>query len=245
MAHTFLGLTNKLLRRINEVEIEQSDFASARGVQALAKDAINASIRYINTQQFEWPFNAATRTETLVVDQTEYDFPAALKVPKWDSFILLPDSALSIYGYPLEKIERDQYLRYLKIDADNTEAGEGAAPRWVAPSQGFGFEVHPVPDETYDVYYEYFITVTDLDAYDDEPTIPELYTEAIIQGGIYHMYMFRDNTEQADRARTEVDKHVANMRKILINTYDRIRSTMIPRSQSSAPIYDNFHFRSA
>ena len=59
MATTFIDLTNKVLRRLNEVEMTSSDFASATGVQALAKDAVRDSIAKINQAEFEWPFNSA------------------------------------------------------------------------------------------------------------------------------------------------------------------------------------------
>ena len=52
---TFLDLTNRALRRLNEVELSSSDFSSARGIQASAKDAINSAILDLNRQQFEWP----------------------------------------------------------------------------------------------------------------------------------------------------------------------------------------------
>ncbi len=42
---TFISLTNELLRRLNEVEMDSNTFESARNIQALAKDAINASVR--------------------------------------------------------------------------------------------------------------------------------------------------------------------------------------------------------
>ena len=41
---TFLSLTNELLRRLNEVQIDQADFPNVKNVQALAKDSINSSI---------------------------------------------------------------------------------------------------------------------------------------------------------------------------------------------------------
>ena len=44
MPSTYLDLTNKLLRKINEVEISEADFSNTRGVQTLAKDAIADAI---------------------------------------------------------------------------------------------------------------------------------------------------------------------------------------------------------
>ena len=44
MATTFLTLVNDTLRRLNEVELTSTDFATATGFRAQVKDAINSSI---------------------------------------------------------------------------------------------------------------------------------------------------------------------------------------------------------
>ena len=69
MPSTYIDLTNALLRRLNEVEIEVADFADVRGVQALAKDAVRASIAKINAAEFEWPFNSAEHSQSLTVGE--------------------------------------------------------------------------------------------------------------------------------------------------------------------------------
>ena len=62
---TFLNLTNELLRRLNEVQIDQEDFGSVKNVQALAKDSINSSIREMLQDAQEWPFTLTTYEQTL------------------------------------------------------------------------------------------------------------------------------------------------------------------------------------
>ena len=49
MAYNFLGLVNEINRRLNEVELTSSNFGTAVSFYAHAKDAVNASIRYINS----------------------------------------------------------------------------------------------------------------------------------------------------------------------------------------------------
>ena len=73
---TFLELVNEVNRRLNEVELTTSNFASSSGFYAHAKDAVNASIRYINQSEFEWPFNHNLQTLTLTANQSRYAFPA-------------------------------------------------------------------------------------------------------------------------------------------------------------------------
>ena len=44
MATTYLDLSNEVLRELNEVVLTSGNFASATGIQAFVKDAINKSI---------------------------------------------------------------------------------------------------------------------------------------------------------------------------------------------------------
>ena len=57
MAYNFLGLVNAMNRRLNEVELTSSNFATATGFYSQAKDAVNAAIRYINQSEYFWSFN--------------------------------------------------------------------------------------------------------------------------------------------------------------------------------------------
>ena len=70
---TFINLTNELLRRLNEVQITESEFTSVKNVQALAKDAINSSIRQMLQDAQEWPFTLTTTTQTLTAGTGTYD----------------------------------------------------------------------------------------------------------------------------------------------------------------------------
>ena len=80
MGSTYLDLTNRVLRRINEVTIDSTEFGTVRGIQAAAKDAIIDTIREINSQKFEWPFNSQVGSQTLVVGQEEYSWPSNFKI---------------------------------------------------------------------------------------------------------------------------------------------------------------------
>ena len=65
MPTSYIDLCNMTLRRLNEVEVDQSDFSSVRGVQALVKDAVKNSIARINQSEFSWPFNYSSYTQVL------------------------------------------------------------------------------------------------------------------------------------------------------------------------------------
>ena len=67
MAESYLTLTNKVIARLNEVELTSSNFGSSRGIQTQCKHAINESIRYINQREFNYPFNNTTGSYTQAV----------------------------------------------------------------------------------------------------------------------------------------------------------------------------------
>lgn len=240
---TYMTLTNRLLERLNEVIIAQSDFASTRGVQAMAKTVINSSIEAINIQEFEWPFNSAMATETLVAGTEEYTFGATVKTVKWDTFHLVKDASLGTNGHRLQFIDRDVRNRYLKNDDDNAGAAGLNVPLYVYPKHGAGFGISPSPDEAYEVTYEYFTYPVRLVAYDDQSTIPPMFDEAIIQGALYHFYMFRDNSEQADKAERNFTGWLGRMRSMLINNYDTMKGTIINRPSIAGGIVSSDYFR--
>ena len=57
MAYNFLGLVNQVNRSLNEVELSSTNFDTATGFYAHAKDAVNSSIRDINQTEHNFPFN--------------------------------------------------------------------------------------------------------------------------------------------------------------------------------------------
>lgn len=88
MATTFLQLANRVIRRINEVEL--STVSSQRGVSAFVLDAINDTIRQINAAENEWPFNYTAQTQELVSGQALYTLNTSLATVDWQSFFLRP-----------------------------------------------------------------------------------------------------------------------------------------------------------
>ncbi len=240
----YLDLTNKLLVRLRENKIEQTDFLLAKNVQELAKDAINAAIAMINLRETEWPFNANATlgSQTLTIDQEEYSFPANTKEVDWGSFHLVKSDVLGNSGRHLEFISREQRNRYLKdMDDVSTPDGRGS-PIYVFSKQSLGFGISPSPDAAYTVTFEYWLYPTALVNYDDQPAIPALYDEVILQGALYHFYMSRDNSEQASKAEAKFDVLVDQMRTVLINKTDRMESTLINRRRPVGSIYVSDYF---
>jgi len=223
MSSNYLTLTNMVLRRLNEVEIQSADFGSVRGVQALAKDAVKNSVATINQAEFEWPFNAAEESGALVVGQTEYSWPASLKTVDWQSFQIQDDGGATSNEYrTLKFIDRDQWYQYMR-DTDYEAGVSGIGmPKYVFPAHGTGFGVSPSPDKTYRIEFRYWLNYTDLSATSDVSRIPTAFDSLIVDGAMYHMYMFKDNPEAAQLAYQAFEMGLANMRSMYINHQDKV-----------------------
>ena len=112
MAESYLTLTNRVLTRLNEVELTSSTFSAARGIQTQVKNAINESIRYINQREFNYPFNHATDTEVLVAGTFKYSIPATAKLADYDTFRIVKDSDLGTSGGKLNSVNYKEYVEH-------------------------------------------------------------------------------------------------------------------------------------
>ena len=79
MATTYLTLTNRVLRELNETELTSSTFASSRGIQTAVKDFVNKGIHDIYNETGEIPLLYTRTTQDLVVGDKEYDFPESFE----------------------------------------------------------------------------------------------------------------------------------------------------------------------
>ncbi len=118
MSGTFLDLTNRTLARLNEVQLTSTSFATARGIQVQAQNAINESVRYINQKEFQYPFNHSTKSQTLTAGTFKYSVPSDTKTVDYNTFRLVKDSDLATSGGRLAVLNykllvRYQYTKYL------------------------------------------------------------------------------------------------------------------------------------
>lgn len=110
MPESFLTLTNKVLARLNEVELTSTTFSSARGIQTQTKNAVNEAVRYINQREFNYPFNHATDSETLVPGTVRYSIPTTAKSVDYNTFRVVKDSDAGISGGKLRQLDYNEYV---------------------------------------------------------------------------------------------------------------------------------------
>ena len=227
MPSTYLQLCNQTLRRMNEVELSSASFEEAKGVQALVKDAVKASIARVNQAEFEWPFNSAQHNVTLVQGQSEYTWPDFFKVADMNTFQIVADDALNTGYKTLKAIDRDEwYKKYRDEDYNAGTSGRGV-PQYVFDTHGNGYGVTPSPDQNYRITFRYYMNYSDLNAHDDVTRIPTSFDTVIVDGALYHMYMFKDNLESAQAAFMSFQQGIKDLQTLYINNYDYIRDTRV------------------
>jgi len=236
MAYNFLGLVNDVNRRLNEVELTSANFGGAIGFYSQAKEAVNSSIRLVNQQEFEWPFNHITQEQTLTAGTNRYSFPSDAKTVDFDSFRIKQDDTLNNDTQKLSIVSYEEYLdKYVDYEYE-TSTGVRELPRRVfrAPNQEWG--VVPSPDKAYAVVFEYYKIPDELTNYDDVPTVPSQFRHIIVDGAMYYAYMFRGDLNSAQLSLQKFNEGLKNMRVIYINRYDYVRSTVIDRTPVSLKV---------
>jgi len=227
---TFLSLTNRLLRRINEVELTETNFASTRGVQTLAKDVVLDAIKEINQQKWEWPYQAVEHTITLSTGINEYAWPVNFKSVDWESFQIIKDDALEIRSRNLKSIDRDQWYKTLKLIDDDAGNVGVSAPDFVFRTHGTGFGVTPSPDKEYTVKYRYYKVPNDMVLHGDLTDIPSDYDNIITAGALMHMNLFRENPEGTQIARGMFDAGINKMYNSLVGSNEYMYDTRVGTS---------------
>ncbi len=229
MATTFITLVNDTLRRLNEVELTSTDFPTATGFRALVKDAVNASLQEISQKEFEFPFNHTTGTLTLVAGTSQYTLATDLKVADWDSFRINYDSTNNFSARVLKLLNYDSYnRRYFERDSE-ADTGDRDQPIYVYRTLDTKAGFTPIPDAAYSVSYDYFAYATDLSASTDTMTVPDAFKHVVLDGALYHCFIFRDNSQQAGIAKAKFDEGIERMRTLLINRFVDVRDTRVNR----------------
>ena len=229
MATTFITLVNDTLRRLNEVELTSTDFATATGFRALVKDAVNASLQEISQKEFEFPFNHTTGSLTLVAGTSQYTLATDLKVADWDSFRINYDSSNNYSARVLKLLNYDSYnRRYFERDSE-ADTGDRDQPIYVYRTLDTKAGFTPIPDAAYSVSYDYFAYATDLSASTDTMTVPDAFKHVVLDGALYHCFIFRDNSQQAGIAKAKFDEGIERMRTLLINSFVDVRDTRVNR----------------
>ena len=228
---TYINLVNELLRRLNEVEISEADFATTKNVQSLAKDAINSSIREILQDAQEWPFTLVTYQQTLSSGTSTYDFPSDFSKADWETFYLT--NAVSAYPTQLPSISYESYVADVRSLDDVAGTGGYGKPTTIYKTQSTKFGVTPPPDASYVIEYSYWKFPTDLTLSSDVCIIPDRFRHVVLDGAMMYLMHFRSNEQSAQLHADKFKKGIKTMRRLLVDSKDYLSSTVINRMGNS------------
>ena len=227
MASTYLSLTNRVITRVNQIELTAADFTVPDSFQANAKQAVNNAIRAINQMSYEWPFNHRSTTQLLTERQSTYSFPSDYKAIDWDSFYIEPEESLHVGAASVRQIEFNEWKnRYRQRDLDLNNRGN--VPDYVYQRNDEKFGLSNIPDQAYTLNYEYWSAPADLVAATDTTNIPSRFDYAIEEGAMYYVFLFKNDEEKARVADIKFRELVKDMRTILgVNEYNQAFDTRI------------------
>jgi hypothetical protein len=229
MATTFLNLTNELLRRLNEVQVDTTDFANVRNVQALAKDAINNSVRTILQSAQEWPFALTTKAQTLTAGTNTYAFPTDLSSVDWESFYIKQLASKENTPQKLPVLTYPDYISKYRPYDDESGASGQQVPLRIFQTQESKFGVSPVPDDEYVIEYKYWSFPSSMTSATSTCIIPSRFDHVIIDGAMMYMMRFRSNDQSAQIHQAAFEEGIKMMRRLLVDDQNYLRSTYITR----------------
>jgi hypothetical protein len=233
MSYNYIDLVNEVNRRLNEVELTSVNFNNTSGFYSQIKDSVNASLRDVYDAGQDWPFNHVITEDVLSVGTTRYAFPSDASTLDFDTFRIKADTTL---GNDTVKLTIMQYEDYLERAVDqeySTDTSKLTIPKHIVHAPSLEWLVVPAPDQAYEIVYEYYRVPVDLINTTDVPAVPERFRHVIIDGAMYHAYMFRSNEQAANLAKNKFEEGIKRMRTMLVNRVSYMRSTAINRGMFS------------
>jgi hypothetical protein len=240
MTTTYITAVNTLLKELNEVELNSTNFSSAVGIHAFAKDIINRAYFDIVNAEDEWPFLIEGVPEepfrgslylSTVAGQRWYliksgsaDVRSDFKSIDWDN-IYLTDYGVAGATAPYENrklpyITTESWIRFFQVQ-ENSSVTDGesifSTPRRSIVSADSRFiGMSPIPDKEYRVYFNAWIIPIKLSLSTDELVIPDRWMNVLYARARYYMWQFKESPQQAVFALTEYKEGLFLMRRNLI-----------------------------
>lgn len=251
MSWSYLQIVNRVLTRLNEVNLTSSNFNSVVGFQSAVQGFVNDALNDIYDAELHWPFLWARQTDTLTNYTQKYSLPANYTEVDWDSFYLVgnytatppwPGKKLQLFSYHDWQENRETDDERIIAIHNLSQGNNGSAPDFVIPYQDMQSYLVSYPPDTqqttgsaqFTLMYDYWFKPTDLVLYSDITILPDMFSKVIFDGVSYYAYMFRDNVEEAQAVQKKFTDGISQMRTRLINKEDYMRSDQLPsRSYST------------
>lgn len=227
MAYNYISLVNDVNNRLNEVELTSANFATATGYFNFAKDAVNSSLRHIQQEEFEWPWNHVEQSDIVIPGTVRYSIPSDAKTVNFKSFRIKRDDSLNVGTIKLVEITYEEWLDKYADTEYLTGTSNRSTPTHIVRTPSREYILYPNPDQAYEVVFEYYRVGYDLELEGDIPNLPEAYRYVIIDGAMYYVYQFRGDTPSANLALQKFTQGIKHLRSIHINRTLNLRDTRV------------------
>ena len=114
-----------------------------------------------------------------------------------------------------------------------TQFTGGGIPRYIVRSADNNYLLYPFPTKKYSIKFDYYTYPTTLSAHDATTSIPERFDAVIEDGATAFVYQYRGETAQYQLNFARFEQGIKNMQTLLINKYEYVRSTYIPRTPTN------------
>ena len=114
-------------------------------------------------------------------------------------------------------------------DVQVAQFDKGGIPQYVIRSPDNNYLLYPFPNKVYSVKFEYYTYPSDMSDHDDTTTIPDRFAPIIIDGATAFVYQYRGETQQYQLNMQRFEQGIKNMQTLLVNRFEYLRSTYIPR----------------
>tara|TARA_Y100001973_G_C5177010_1_gene322550 strand:+ start:283 stop:1218 length:936 start_codon:yes stop_codon:yes gene_type:complete len=114
-----------------------------------------------------------------------------------------------------------------------TQFTRGGIPRYIVRSADNNYLLYPFPDKSYSIKFDYYTYPTDMSAHDDTTSIPARFDTVIVDGATAFVYQYRGETQQYQINFSRFEEGIKHMQTLLINKFEYLRSTFIPRTSTA------------
>ena len=211
--------------------VKDSDLGASGGRLGILtyNDYINSYI----TQEDE--INSTTAAEAIDTSETEIDLTSASAFDS-SGTVYIDNEQISYTGISSNTLTGCTRGASSTTAAshDNgvtvTQFSGGGIPRYVIRSSDNNYLLYPFPTKSYSIKFDYYTFPSDLSAHGDTTSIPARFDAVIVDGATAFIYQYRGETAQYQLNFARFEQGIKNMQTLLINKFEYLRSTFIPRS---------------
>ena len=107
---------------------------------------------------------------------------------------------------------------------------QGGVPEHVIRTPDNNYLLYPFPNRSYSIKFDHFTFPSDMSAHDDTTSIPSRFDAIIVDGATAFVYQYRGETAQYQLNFQRFEQGIKNMQTLLVNKFQYVRSTYIPRA---------------